>query len=314
MKKAVIALGGNALGQGLGDGRDAMERAAEGIADILEDGWDVLIVHGNGPQVGALLRAMELLEKSGENPGRATLSDCVAMSQGYIGNELQSALLQELRRRGLRREVATLLTGVEVDAEDTAFADPCKPVGMHVDAQQAYRLACERGYAMREEPLRGWRRVVPSPKPQKICECEIIRRFVDAGVTLICGGGGGIPVMCDEEGLLHPVDAVVDKDLVAARLAIDTDADVLLILTAVEGVYANYGQEDQHLLREIPLEKARGMCEVQGLSAGSMLPKVQAAVDFAAQGGQAVIAALGQAREALQGRCGTRIGGDMTIN
>ena len=132
MKKAVIALGGNALGQGLGDGRDAMRQAAVGIADILEDGWAVLIVHGNGPQVGALLRAMELLEKSGENPGRATLSDCVAMSQGYIGNELQSALSQELLRRGLRREVATLLTRVEVDAEDTAFTDPRKPVGMHV--------------------------------------------------------------------------------------------------------------------------------------------------------------------------------------
>ena len=309
MKKAVIALGGNALGQGLGDGRDAMRQAAVGIADILEDGWAVLIVHGNGPQVGALLRAMELLEKSGENPGRATLSDCVAMSQGYIGNELQSALSQELLRRGLRREVATLLTRVEVDAEDTAFTDPRKPVGMHVDAQQAQRLARERGYAMREEPLRGWRRVVPSPKPQSICECGTIRRFVDEGVTLICGGGGGIPVVRDGEGLLHPVDAVIDKDLVAARLGIDTGADALLILTAVEGVYANYGRADQHLLHKIPLEEARGMCEGQGLSAGSMLPKVQAAVDFAAQGGQAIIAALGQAREALQGHCGTHIGG-----
>ena len=307
-KRIVVALGGNALGKNLPEQYQAVRVTAHAIADLVEEGNEVVVVHGNGPQVGMIQEAMIQLTRS--DPDRyvtTPLSVCVAMSQGYIGYDLQNALREELLDRGLDVGAATVLTQVEVDPTDPAFQNPTKPIGPFMTHEEAERLAAERGYDVVEDSGRGWRRVVASPLPVGIVELGTIRSLVETKHVVIACGGGGIPVFRTEGHHLKGAAAVIDKDFAAAKLAEQVDADLLLILTAVERVAVNFGQPAQEWLADLgPAEVERYTDEGQ-FAAGSMLPKVQASLSFAqsAPGRTAIITQLERAGDALAGRTGT---------
>lgn len=309
-KRIVIALGGNALGNTLPEQMVAVKKTARAIVDLIAEGNDVVIAHGNGPQVGMLQKAMaELTRSDPEKYIPCPLSVCVAMSQGYIGYDLQNALREELLDRGILKGVSTVLTQVEVDPQDPAFQHPTKPIGAFMTREEADKLVAERGYDVVEDAGRGYRRVVASPMPQSIVEIESIRDMVAAGLVVVACGGGGIPVFRTEGHHLKGAAAVIDKDFASCVLAEQLDADALIILTAVEKVAIRYGQPDQRWLDELTPAEARRYMEEGQFAPGSMLPKVQAAVRFAESkpGRTALITLLEKARDGICGNTGTSI-------
>lgn len=309
-KRIVIALGGNALGNTLPEQMVAVKKTARAIVDLIAEGNDVVIAHGNGPQVGMLQKAMaELTRSDPEKYIPCPLSVCVAMSQGYIGYDLQNALREELLDRGILKGVSTVLTQVEVDPQDPAFQHPTKPIGAFMTKEEADKLVAERGYDVVEDAGRGYRRVVASPMPQSIVEIESIRDMVAAGLVVVACGGGGIPVFRTEGHHLKGAAAVIDKDFASCVLAEQLDADALIILTAVEKVAIRYGQPDQRWLDELTPAEARRYMEEGQFAPGSMLPKVQAAVRFAESkpGRTALITLLEKARDGICGNTGTSI-------
>lgn len=308
VKRIVVALGGNALGNTRSEQQKAVCRTAKAIVDLVEGGNQVIVTHGNGPQVGMIQNAMEELVRS--SFGRyepCPLSVCVAMSQAYIGFDLQNALREELSRRSIDSSAATVVTQVVVSGEDEAFDHPTKPIGPFLDRKEAEKLAGERNYTFVEDSGRGYRRVVPSPKPISIVEIGMIRDLVDKGQLVIACGGGGIPVLCDPDGHLRGVEAVIDKDFVASVLAQQLQADMLVILTAVEKVSIHFGEADEAWLDALTPDQAECYIEEGHFAPGSMLPKMQAAVQFSrsAPGRCAVISSLNKARDAVNGKTGT---------
>ena len=311
-KRIVIALGGNALGNNLPEQMEAVKHTARAIVDLIEQGNEVVVAHGNGPQVGMIQEAMTQLTRS--NPEKyipCPLSVCVAMSQGYIGYDLQNALREEMLDRGIDKGAATVLTQVEVDPEDPAFANPTKPIGAFMTREEADRMITERGYDVIEDAGRGFRRVVASPKPAGIVELDTIRSLVETNHVVIACGGGGIPVFKTEGNHLKGAAAVIDKDFAAAKLAEQLDADFLVILTAVEKVAVNFGKPDQQWLDELtPADVERYVAEGQ-FAPGSMLPKVQAALSFAqsGEGRSSLITLLEKASDGIAGKTGTIVRG-----
>ncbi len=308
MSRIVIALGGNALGRTPQEQLALVRQTAKPLASLLAAGHQLVITHGNGPQVGMIGLGLAAAAEAGVIPKAMPLPECGAMSQGYIGYHLQNALRNELRTRGLEREVATLVTQVLVSEDDPAFAHPTKPVGAFYDADTAQRLRAEHGWTMAEDAGRGWRRLVPSPVPLDVVELASIESFLAAGSTVIAAGGGGIPVVL-RDGAYCGVAAVIDKDLASELLAKRLHADQLLILTAVERVVLRYGTPEAEPLAHMSAAEAERYCAEGHFAPGSMLPKVQAALRFARAGGRAVITSLEKAGEALDGRCGTVIEG-----
>lgn len=306
-KRVVIALGGNALGNTLPEQMAAVKITAKAIVDLIEDGCEVVVSHGNGPQVGMVNNAMIALTHEDEAQPNTPLSVCVAMSQAYIGYDLQNALREELLNRKITNvPVATMITQVRVDENDPAFQNPSKPIGKFVDAEQAKKMEESFSYIMKEDSGRGYRRVVASPKPVEIIEIETIRTMVNAGNLVIAGGGGGIPVT-RQGNHLKGASAVIDKDFASCLLAKELDADYLIILTAVEKVALNFGKPDEKWLGDISVAEANQYISEGHFAPGSMLPKVQAAVDFASskEGRTALITLLEKSRDAVQGKTGT---------
>ena len=307
-KKIVIALGGNALGNNLPEQMIAVKTTAKAIVDLVEDGNEVVVVHGNGPQVGVINNAMgEFASEHKEDP--TPLSVCVAMSQAYIGYDIQNALREEfLNRGGKVPPVVTVVTQVRVDKDDPAFQNPTKPIGRFMTKEEAEAEAQKRGWNIKEDAGRGYRRVVASPKPKEIVELSAIKAMSDAGELVICCGGGGVPVVSEGKHLAGAA-AVIDKDFAAALLAESLEADMLIILTAVEKVAIRYGKPDQEWLTDLSAEEAQKYADQGEFAPGSMLPKVQAAIQFASakKGNEAMITLLEKAREALQGKTGTKI-------
>lgn len=311
MKKLVIALGGNALQEGKGPATAeaqlaVVEKTSDFIADIIEKGFQVVLAHGNGPQVGRIV----LQNENSVNLTPAMPFDvCGAMSQGMIGYHMQQGLTKSLRARGNGTGVATIVTQVVVDPTDPAFEKPSKPIGPFYSEEEAKKLQDEKGYSVKEDAGRGWRRVVASPKPVEIVELPEVECLIDGGFVVITVGGGGIPVIRDSNGDLVGTAAVIDKDLASERLAEDVNADALLILTAVEQVCLNYGKENEKRLSTISLAKAEQYIAEGHFAPGSMLPKIQAACKFAASksGRRAIITSLDKAVDALNGKAGTVI-------
>ena len=309
-KRIVIALGGNALGKNLPEQMAAVKQTARAIADLIEEGHEVVVAHGNGPQVGMIQAAMaELTRSDPEKYIPCPLSVCVAMSQGYIGYDLQNALREELLDRGIVRGVSTVLAQVEVDPNDPAFQHPTKPIGSFMSREEAEKMVAERGYDVVEDAGRGYRRVVASPKPVSIVEIDSIRDMVEAGLVVVACGGGGIPVFRSQGHHLKGAAAVIDKDFASCVLAQQLDADYLVILTAVEKVAVNFGKPDQQWLDSLTPAQARAYMDQGQFAPGSMLPKVQAAVQFAESkpGRSALITLLEKARDGIAGRTGTSI-------
>ncbi|MEA4993151.1 MAG: carbamate kinase [Oscillibacter sp.] len=306
-KKIVIALGGNALGNNLPEQMIAVKQTAKAIVDLIEEGHQVVIAHGNGPQVGMINVAMTTLSREDPSHPMAPMSVCTAMSQGYIGYDLQNSLREELLNRGMNKPVATVLTQVEVNGEDPAFQKPTKPIGAFMTEAEAEEMR-RRGNAVMEDAGRGWRRCVASPKPVSIIEIETIRAMSDAGQIVVACGGGGIPVI-REGNHLRGAGAVIDKDFASELLAEELDADSLIILTAVEKVAVNFGKPDQKWLDSMTPDQARVYEQEGQFAPGSMLPKVQAAVKFAESkaGRTALITLLEKARDGIAGKTGTAI-------
>lgn len=308
-KRIVIALGGNALGKTPEEQLALVSGTASTIVDLVEEGYDVVIGHGNGPQVGMVNLAFEYAAAGGGGTPPMPFPECGAMTQGYIGYHLQQAVARELQRRGIDKPCATVVTQVVVDGADAAFQHPTKPVGMFYSKEDAERIMRETGYTFVEDAGRGYRRVVPSPLPVKIVELPVVERLVEAGVVVITVGGGGIPVVTSASGGYSGVAAVIDKDRASARLALDLGADMLVILTAVEKVSVNYRQPDQRDLDRLTAAEAREYISQGHFAPGSMLPKVESCLAFVehSDGGVALITSLDKAREALRGQTGTMI-------
>lgn len=308
-KRIVIALGGNALGNTLSEQMIAVKHTAKAIVDLIEEGHEVVVSHGNGPQVGMIHHAVnELMHEAEEDAPSIPLSVCVAMSQSYIGYDLQNALREEMLSRGIKKPCATIITQVIVDANDPAFQKPSKPIGRFMSEEEAKVLKEEKGYAIMEDAGRGWRRVVASPKPQEIVEIDTIRSLFKDGQIVIAGGGGGIPVV-REGNRLRGASAVIDKDFGSCLIAQEVGADVLIILTAVEKCAINYGKPGEKWLDHITAHEARQYCAEGHFAPGSMLPKVEAAIKFAesAPHRHALITLLEKAGEGIGGKTGTVI-------
>ena len=308
-KRIVVALGGNALGNTPEEQLELVRHTAKTIVDLAQDGYEVIVGHGNGPQVGMINLAMEFSCTKGGNTPYMPFPECGAMSQGYIGYHLQQAIQQELKARGVDKQCASIVTQVVVDANDPGFAKPTKPVGSFYTKEEADKIAAEKGFTFVEDAGRGYRRVVPSPIPQRIVELKVVEQLVKAGDIVITVGGGGIPVVETEQGL-KGVAAVIDKDRSSALLAQSIGADMLIILTAVDRVCINYNKPDQKELPTMTLEEAEKYIEEKQFAPGSMLPKVQSCMEFVknnTHGGTALITSLQKAKVALQGETGTII-------
>ena len=306
-KRVVIALGGNALGNTFPEQMQAVKITARAIVDLIEEGCEVVVAHGNGPQAGMVNNAMIALTHEDTQQPNTPLSVCVAMSQAYIGYDLQNALREELLNRKISDvPIATMITQVRVDENDPAFKNPSKPIGKFVSAKQAAQMEKNFDYIMKEDSGRGYRRVVASPKPVEIIELGTIRTMVDSGNLVIACGGGGIPVI-RQGSHLKGASAVIDKDFASCLLAKELDADYLIILTAVEKVALNFGKPDEQWLENVSIDEAKQYIEEGHFAPGSMLPKVQAAVDFAASkfGRTSLITLLEKSRDAVQGKTGT---------
>lgn len=306
-KKIVIALGGNALGNTLAEQMAAVKHTSRAIADLVEAGYDVVVAHGNGPQVGMINNAFTEYGKTDPKFPFMPLSMCVAMSQAYIGYDLQNALREELLGRGIKKSVASIITQVVVDEKDPAFERPTKPIGPFMNEQEA-EAARARDMMVVEDSGRGYRRVVASPKPKDIVEIETIEALVKDGEIVIACGGGGIPVV-KEGNHLKGVGAVIDKDFASSLMAQLIDADSFVVLTAVEKVAIKFGKPEQEWLSDLNMEHAEKFIADKEFAEGSMLPKVRAAMSFAASkpGRKALITSLEKAADGLAGRTGTWI-------
>jgi carbamate kinase len=315
-KRIVIALGGNALGNTLKEQMAAAQITAKVIVDLIEGGHELVIVHGNGPQVGMIETAFETAARADKHFPVLPMSVCVALSQGYIGYDLQNTLRKELDSRKMPNAVAAIITQVEVDPADPAFEKPCKPIGGFMTGAEAEILRT-KGVPVMEDAGRGWRQAVASPKPVRIIEADTIKAMLAAGQIPIAAGGGGIPVSM-RDGQYHGMPAVIDKDFTAAKAAEAIDADMLIILTAVEKVAVNFGKPNQKWLDTLTALDAEKYIEENQFAKGSMLPKVQAAVSFVraaskAGGGEravqrtALITLLTKAKEGIEGKTGTVI-------
>ena len=305
-KRIVIALGGNALGNTPYEQLALVRETAKPIVDLIEQGNEVVIAHGNGPQVGMINLGMATAAEAKAIKSDMPFPECGAMSQGYIGYHLQNAIGNELAARGMKKDVATVVTQVLVDENDPAFQNPTKPVGAFYDKQTAERIAKEKGYTMVEDAGRGYRQVVPSPKPIDVIEKNTVNALIKDGCVVITVGGGGIPVI-RKDGKLNGTPAVIDKDFASAKLAELVQADALVILTAVDRVAINWGKPNQQSLDEMSVEEAEKYCAEGHFAPGSMLPKVKAAISFAKAGGTAIIASLENAGKAVRGESGTVI-------
>lgn len=306
-RKIVIALGGNALGNNVKEQQEAVAKTAKVIVDLIERGDDLIITHGNGPQVGMIQKAMDKLYL--EDPAnQIPLPYSVAMSQGYIGIDLQNAVKYELLARGIDKKVSTILSQVEVDPADPAFSNPTKPIGSFLTKEQADKLEAQ-GITCMEDAGRGYRQVVASPMPMRIRELETIKTLVGAGHVVITCGGGGIPVVSDPHGRLVGSNAVIDKDNASSLLAACLGADFLVILTAVEKVAINFGKPNQEWLSDLTVAQAKQYIEEEQFAKGSMLPKVEAAIRFAesGKGRSALITLLDKAADGIAGKTGTVI-------
>lgn len=307
-KKIVLALGGNALGNNAEEQLELVKNTAKTVVDLISQGHKVVIGHGNGPQVGMINLAMEYSATQGGGTAAMPFPECGAMSQGYIGYHLQQAVQMELAKRGIKKEVACLVTQVVVDPADEAFKKPTKPIGAFMTKEEADKIAAEKGYVFVEDAGRGYRRVVPSPQPKRIVELNVVNKLVEDDVVVITVGGGGIPVIETETGL-QGTPAVIDKDKSCAKLAADLDADVLMILTAVDRVCINFNKPDQKELAQINLEEAAQYISEGHFAPGSMLPKVEACMSFveSKDGREALITSLEKAGLAMTGETGTKI-------
>jgi len=303
-KRIVIALGGNALGNTPYEQLQLVTETAKPIVDLIAQGNEVVIAHGNGPQVGMINLGMATAAEAKAIKSDMPFPECGAMSQGYIGYHLQNAIGNELAARGMVKEVATVVTQVLVDENDPAFKNPTKPVGAFYDKETADRIAAEKGYTMVEDAGRGYRQVVPSPKPIDVIEKNTVNALIKEGCVVITVGGGGIPVV-RRGGKLYGTPAVIDKDFASAKLAELVHADALVILTAVDRVCINWGKPNQESLAEMTVAQAERYCEEGHFAPGSMLPKVKAAISFAKAGGTAIIASLENAGAAVRGESGT---------
>ncbi|MCS6131133.1 carbamate kinase [Clostridium botulinum] len=306
-KKIVIALGGNALGNTLKEQMTAIKTTAKAIVDLIEDGNEVVISHGNGPQVGMINVAMSELHKLDPKYSICPMSVCVAMSQGYIGYDLQNQIKEELLNRNISKNVSTVITQVEVDSKDEAFKNPTKPIGSFMTKEEA-EVAIKNGENVIEDSGRGYRRVVASPKPVSIVEVGTIKSLIKDGQVVIACGGGGIPVI-KEGNHLKGVGAVIDKDFASCTLAKDLDADCLIILTAVEKVAINFGKENEQWLADVKVNDMKKYLEEGHFAPGSMKPKVEAGIEFASskEGRYSLITLLEKAKDGITGKTGTRI-------
>jgi carbamate kinase len=315
-KRIVIALGGNALGNSLKEQMAAARITAGALADLVEAGHQIVVVHGNGPQVGMIETAFETAARASRQAAGGKPDDipvlpmsvCVALSQGYIGYDIQNVLRRELDSRHIPKSVATIITQTEVDPADPAFASLSKPIGSFLTKDEATALRAQ-GVAVMEDAGRGWRRAVASPRPVNILESETVKALLEAGQIPIAAGGGGIPVAKRADGQYHGMSAVVDKDFAAAKLGELIDADTLIILTAVEQVAVNFGKPNQRGLDSLSLAEAERYIAENQFAKGSMLPKVQAALAFVQSktGRTALITALARAKDGIEGKTGTVI-------
>ncbi|MDO5028097.1 MAG: carbamate kinase [Bacillota bacterium] len=306
--KIVIGLGGNALGNSPQEQKQAVKKTAKSLVKLVAQGNKILVGHGNGPQVGMINLAMEKAHQVDENIPAMPFPECGAMSQGYIGYHLQNALRNEFDRLGRDVPVVTVVSQVLVDENDPAFENPTKPIGSFYSKEEAEKISKQNGYVFKEDAGRGYRRVVPSPKPVDIVEKQAIIQLYKGGNVVIAGGGGGIPVI-KKDGQYVGVPAVIDKDFTGAKLAELVDADVLVILTAVDQVAINYAKENEQWLKTMSLEDCKKYIEQGHFAPGSMLPKVQAAMSFVGSkpGRKALITSLEKADEALERKTGTWI-------
>lgn len=302
-ERIVVALGGNALGNSAEEQRQLVKQTAKPLADLIEAGHQVILAHGNGPQVGMINTAFD----AGVTP-YMPFPECGAMSQGYIGFHLQNALREELLNRGINKPVATIVTQVLVDGADPAFQNPSKPIGAFMSQQQAEQVAREKGFTMKEDAGRGYRRVVPSPRPVDVIEKDTIKRLVEDGQVVITVGGGGIPVVA-KGNQLDGVAAVIDKDFASEVLAEQLNADFLIILTAVEKAAINFGKPDEKWLAQVSAAEMEQYIDQGHFAKGSMLEKVEACVKFAKSkpGRKALITSLEKAKEGIEGHTGTII-------
>lgn len=309
MSKILIALGGNALGNTPQEQLQLVQGSAKPIVDLIEQGHDVIIAHGNGPQVGAINSAFENGAKEHANIPSMPFAECGAMSQGYIGYHLQNAIREELLSRSVDKSVATIVSQVVVDKNDPAFQNPTKPIGSFYTKEEAEKRMAETEDTYVEDSGRGYRRVIPSPAPIKVVEKDIIEDLVNAGRIVIAAGGGGIPVVENENYGLAGVEAVIDKDSASKCLADELDADFLFILTAVEKIAINFGKPNQQDLDTLSIEEAEKLIEQEHFAPGSMLPKVQAAIKFVSgkEGRRSIITSLEKAKDAVLGKTGTII-------
>ena len=307
MAKVVVALGGNALGKTPEEQLELVKNTAWSLISLVSSGNQVVISHGNGPQVGAINLGMNYAAENGKAPA-FSFPECGAMSQGYIGYHLQQSLQNELHRRWMNKNVVTMVTQVAVDPKDQAFENPTKPVGDFYTKEQAEAIEKEKGYTFVEDAGRGYRQVVPSPLPKRILEIDSINKLIEAGDLVIAGGGGGVPVIFTDDGL-QGVPAVIDKDRTSALLADNIDADKLIILTAVDYVYVHYNQPDQKTLKKLTISEAKKYIDEKEFAAGSMLPKIEACMSFVKDhpDREAIITSLSGLKDALAGKLGTVI-------
>ncbi|MGI5949404.1 carbamate kinase [Peptoniphilus sp.] len=307
MKKIVLALGGNALGSTPDEQKNAVKITAKSIVDLVSEGNKVIISHGNGPQVGMINLAMDVASKSSANTPTMPFPECGAMSQGYIGYHLQNSIENELLKRNMTEDVVSLVTQVLVDSNDPAFENPTKPIGSFYTKEEAQEMS-KNGVVFKEDAGRGYRRVVPSPKPVDIIEKNSVKLLYDNGTIVVAAGGGGIPVI-REDSEYRGVPAVIDKDFTTAKLAELVDADVLIILTAVEKVAIKFGKPDEEWLSEMTVEEAEKYLEAKEFAEGSMKPKIEAALGFVKSGKNrtALITSLEKALDGLEGKTGTLI-------
>ncbi|PTL04582.1 carbamate kinase [Staphylococcus haemolyticus] len=307
MSKIVVALGGNALGQSPEEQLELVKGTAKSLVSLIQKGYEVVISHGNGPQVGSINLGLNYAAENGQGPA-FPFPECGAMSQAYIGYQLQESLLNELHALNIDKQVVTLVTQVEVAGDDQAFNNPTKPIGLFYTKEQAEQTMEEKGYKFVEDSGRGYRRVVPSPMPINIVELDSIETLIKHGTLVIAAGGGGIPVV-KEEGNYKGIDAVIDKDKTSALLAAHLKSDQLIILTAVDYVYINYGKDNQEALGEVTVDEMNQHIADGQFAKGSMLPKVEAALQFIEKNpeGSVLITSLEDLGDALDGKIGTLI-------
>ncbi|AZV57679.1 carbamate kinase [Clostridium sp. AWRP] len=310
MSRIVIALGGNALGKTPIEQQKMIDNAAPSLIGLIKQGHEIIISHGNGPQVGMISLALDIASANNDKVAKFELPECTAMSQGYIGYHLQKGLKKELKNQGMPWNVATVVTQMLVDKNDNAFKCTTKPIGGFYSKEEALKMMEENSkLVMKEDAGRGYRQMVASPKPVDIVEKDSILNLLDHEFIVIACGGGGVPVILDENGDYKGVPAVIDKDFASAKLAELVDAEYLFILTAVDRVAINYGKPNQKELKEVSVKEAKALAEEGHFAPGSMLPKVEAAIQFASSkpGKKAVIASLEKAPLAMQGLSGTLI-------